>query len=195
MNKRLLIGLLLLANSALAETFSQSLVDAAIQRTEKRVRYDGSYFAIAYPGGDVPETIGVCTDVIIRSYRALGIDLQVRVHQDMSQHFALYPSQKIWGLRATDRNIDHRRVPNLQVFFARHGENLAITDKADDYAPGDIVTWMLPGNRPHIGIVTDRMSRLTGRPFIAHNIGLGPKLNDMLFAYPITGHYRYQPES
>ncbi len=146
---------------------------------------------IAYPGGDVPNNIGVCTDVLIRSYRALGIDLQRLVHEDMVAHFDLYPSRRIWGLTKPDRNIDHRRVPNLQRFFTRHGTNLAVTRHANDYKPGDIVTWMLPGNLPHIGIVTDKFNQPTGSPLIVHNIGKGPRLEDILFRYPITGHYRY----
>ncbi len=178
----------------MAQSFEEDLVIAAIERTKHFVRYDGSYFSISYPNGDVPPNIGVCTDVIIRSYRALGTDLQVLVHEDMIKNFAKYPSKRIWGLESTDRNIDHRRVPNLQVFFSRHGVPLPVTNNKDDYAPGDTVTWMLPGNLPHIGIVTDRASPSTGNPLIVHNIGAGPSLDDMLFSYRITGHYRYVPE-
>ena len=169
------------------------LVEAAIERTTHTVRYDGRYVAIDYPNGDVPPNIGVCTDVIIRSYRKLNIDLQRLVHEDMKQHFDLYPSRTIWGLTKTDRNIDHRRVPNLQVFFSRFGKALPISTQPSDYQPGDLVTWMLPGNLPHIGIVTDRIHGQSGNPLIAHNIGAGPQLQDMLFSYPITGHYRYLP--
>ena len=171
-----------------ATASSTALVAAALARTEAKIRYDGRYFAIAYPGGDVPADIGVCTDVVIRSYRALGIDLQQRVHEDMRANFALYP--KNWGLTGTDRNIDHRRVPNLQRFFERHGQSLAVSDNPEDYQAGDLVTWMLPGNLPHIGIVVDRQNT-SGRPLIVHNIGAGPQLEDVLFAYPQTGHYRY----
>jgi len=169
----------------------RALIIAARERTTQHVRYDGSYIPIAYPNGDVPANIGVCTDVIIRSFRKIGIDLQKKVHEDMSRNFDHYPSRRIWGLTAPDRNIDHRRVPNLQVFFARFGRELPITNNPDDYLPGDIVTWMLPGNLPHIGIVIDELSRDGKRPLIVHNIGRGPKMNDMLFDYPITGHYRY----
>ena len=126
---------------ALSETFQAGLVSAALERTQHRVRYDGSYHAIDYPGGDVPAHIGVCTDVIIRSYRALGTDLQKLVHEDISSHFADYPSQRIWGLKHPDRNIDHRRVPILQTFFSRKGETLPVTDNHEDYQPGDLVTW------------------------------------------------------
>ena len=176
---------------AVPTSLQQKLVDAALQRTTQQVRYDGSYLRIAYPGGDVPADIGVCTDVVIRSYRALGIDLQKLVHEDMRDNFSSYPSKRIWGLSRPDSNIDHRRVPNLQAFFRRHGTELPVTRQAADYQPGAIVSWMLPGNLPHIGIVTNQLAPDTGRPMIVHNIGAGPKLEDMLFSYPITGHYLY----
>lgn len=188
-----LLWTLVYAPAGTAETFAQTLVAAAIARTQHEVRYDGSYRSIPYPNGDVPGDIGVCTDVIIRSYRALGIDLQVLVHEDMSSHFDLYPSQRIWGLSGPDSNIDHRRVPNLQTFFARHGKVLPISPEPGEYAAGDIVTWMLPGNLPHIGIVTATVSDASGNPLVVHNIGAGPMLEDRLFAYEITGHYRYVP--
>jgi uncharacterized protein YijF (DUF1287 family) len=146
-----------------------------------------------YPAGDVQEGVGVCTDVVIRAYRKLCIDLQELVHLDMKSHFSEYPSRRIWGLSRPDTNIDHRRVPNLQVFFSRHGQKLRATETPHDYMPGDLVTWMLPGNLPHIGIVTDRYNPTTNTPEIVHNIGRGPKLEDMLFRYPITRHYRYLP--
>ena len=199
MNMRLLFILLafLICTHINAGTTPSSqatqLVEAAIERTTHTVRYDGRYVAIDYPNGDVPPNIGVCTDVIIRSYRKLNIDLQRLVHEDMKQHFDLYPSRTIWGLTKTDRNIDHRRVPNLQVFFSRFGKALPISTQQGDYQPGDLVTWMLPGNLPHIGIVTDRIHGQSGNPLIVHNIGAGPQLQDMLFSYPITGHYRYLP--
>lgn len=135
----------------------------------------------------------MCTDVVIRSYRQLGTDLQKLVHEDISANFSAYPSRRIWGLGTPDKNIDHRRVPNLQVFFARHGEVLPVSDVGSDYRPGDLVTWILPGNLPHIGIITDKISSLTGNPMVVHNIGSGPKLEDMLFEYTITGRYRYVP--
>ncbi|PKM04356.1 MAG: DUF1287 domain-containing protein [Gammaproteobacteria bacterium HGW-Gammaproteobacteria-6] len=175
--------------------FEQKLVLAALERTTHTVRYDGAYHRIGYPGGDVPADIGVCTDVIVRAYRTLGIDLQQLVHEDMRAHFSSYPSRRIWGLSRPDSNIDHRRVPNLQTFFKRQGTELPISTEASDYQPGAIVTWMLPGNLPHIGIVTDQIAADSGRPLIVHNIGAGPKLEDRLFAYPITGHYRFAPAS
>ncbi|MDM3870156.1 DUF1287 domain-containing protein [Porticoccus sp. W117] len=194
MNKMLLVSAFFLIQPCFADSFQQDMVSAAMDRTKQHVIYDGSYRAISYPNGDVPANIGVCTDVVIRCYRALGVDLQVLVHEDMVTNFAAYPSKRIWGLNKTDKNIDHRRVPNLQTFFERHGEVLPVTEKAEDYAPGDLVTWVLPGNLPHIGIVTDRLSKTSGTPLIVHNIGSGPSLDDMLFAYEITGHYRYVPE-
>ena len=185
--------LLFFSQGAYSQSFADRLVDAAIDRTSHNVRYDGAYHSIGYPGGDVPSTIGVCTDVVIRTYRALGYDLQKLVHEDMQPNFAEYPSKRIWGLSSTDRNIDHRRVPNLQVFFARKGKVLPITQNAKDYAPGDLVTWVLPGNLPHIGVVSDRVAPGSGNPMIVHNIGAGPQLQDMLFRYPIAGHYKYDP--
>lgn len=165
------------------------LVQAALERTEREVRYDGRYIQIDYPGGDVPADIGVCTDVVIRSFRRIGVDLQVLVHEDMHEHFNEYPA--LWGLSRTDRSIDHRRVPNLQAFFSRHGVSLEVSDQEENYRPGDLVTWMLPGNLPHIGIVVDRRSTKTNRPLVVHNIGSGPVAADILFNHPITGHYRY----
>lgn len=191
MIRLILVATLLLSRSTYASSFEQKIVEAAIERTHQRVTYDGSYFSIEYPNGDVPEDIGVCTDVIIRTYRALGVDLQVLVHEDISKNFEAYPSKRIWGLTKADKNIDHRRVPNLQAFFSRHGKVLPISRTANDYSPGDLVTWMLPGNLPHIGIVTNRVSPVSGNPMIVHNIGAGPVHEDMLFAYKITGHYRY----
>jgi uncharacterized protein YijF (DUF1287 family) len=178
--------------AASADAFVDSLVAAALAQTGQSVRYDGSYRRIPYPGGDVPSDVGVCTDVVIRAYRAVGVDLQQRVHEDMTRAFAEYP--RSWGLRRPDSNIDHRRVPNLQAYFRRRGVGLAVTRDPMDYVAGDIATWMLPGNLPHIGIVTDRRSPDGTRPLIVHNIGNGPELEDMLLQFPITGHYRYRGE-
>jgi uncharacterized protein YijF (DUF1287 family) len=171
-----------------SSSFSDRLVAAAVAQTGSRVTYDGSYRRLAYPGGDVPASIGVCTDVVIRAYRVVGIDLQVKVHEDMLRAFRAYP--RLWGMVSPDSNIDHRRVPNLQTFFRRHGAELRGTRDPAAYLAGDLVTWLLPGNLPHIGIVTGRKAP-SGRPMIVHNIGRGPEVEDMLFAYPITGHYRY----
>ena len=189
--------LILLAATSLARaepglSFAERLEAAALERTRHFVVYDGAYVAIAYPMGDVAPNRGVCTDVVVRAYRALGIDLQRLVHEDMAADFAAYPA--FWGLKRPDRNIDHRRVPNLAAFFTRHGRRLPVTRDPADYRPGDLVTWTVGGNRPHIGIVTSRRSLFGGRPLIVHNIGFGPELEDMLFDYPITGHYRYHPE-
>jgi len=169
----------------------QQLVTAAIAQTTQHVQYNGRYFKIPYPNGDVPAQFGVCTDVVIRAYRKLNIDLQQLVHEDMLKNFAHYPAKRNWGQTTTDSNIDHRRVPNLQTFFTRHGKSLPISTQGEDYQAGDLVTWMLPGNLPHIGIVTDKKSSDGLRPLIVHNIGAGPQHEDMLFDFPITGHYRY----
>jgi hypothetical protein len=175
---------------AARQAFLDRLVAAAIERTHHTVRYDSSYVGIPYPGGDVPQETGACTDEIIRMYRALGIDLQKEVHEDMARNFSAYPQKKRWGARRPDPNIDHRRVPNLMVFFERKGETLAITDRGEDYSPGDLVTWELRSGVPHIGIVVDRNAP-AGHYMIVHNIGEGPKMEDVLFAFKITGHYRY----
>ncbi|MGI1680101.1 MAG: DUF1287 domain-containing protein [Cellvibrionaceae bacterium] len=169
------------------------LVQAGIARTKLTIRYDGSYQNIDYPNGDVPSHIGVCTDVVIRAYRAVNVDLQQLVHEDMKANFSQYPSQHIWGMKSTDTNIDHRRVPNLQMFFSRVGEELSITPNQTDYLAGDLVTWLLPGNLPHIGIVSNQLDEKSKTPLIIHNIGSGPELSNMLFSYRITGHYRYFP--
>ena len=193
-SRRILIVLLALPPAALAQgqamtdAHAGKLVAAAIAQTRSSVTYDGSYRRIGYPGGDVPETIGVCTDVVIRAYRRVGVDLQVKVHEDMTRAFKSYP--QLWGLSRPDPNIDHRRVPNLQAFLRRAGADLPVSRDAGAYRAGDLVTWMLPRNLPHIGIVTGERSP-TGAPLMVHNIGRGPEVEDMLFKYPITGHYRY----
>ena len=172
-------------------TFADDFIAAARRQIGVTLYYDPAYVRLPYPNGDVPAERGVCTDVVIRAYRALGVDLQQRVHEDMRAAWAAYP--KLWGLRATDRNIDHRRVPNLATFFSRHGQRLSISQTdASLYAPGDIVTWRLPSGVPHIGIVSAQ--RRSGRPLILHNIGAGTQLEDMLFDYTVTGRYRYEPE-
>ncbi len=169
------------------DDFTRQLVDAAVERTRHRVRYDGSYRRIPYPGGDVPDGVGVCTDVVIRSYRAAGIDLQREVHEDMTTVFSQYPA--LWGLRRPDPNIDHRRVPNLRAFFRRRGAELPVTA---EYLPGDVVTWKLASGRPHIGLVIDRRVADGTRPLIVHNVGAGPQVDDALLRYRLTGHYRYR---
>lgn len=185
---------LFLSGPSFGQTFESDLVQSALDRINHDVVYDGSYISIPYPNGDVPSNIGVCTDVVIRSYRKSGYDLQKLVHEDMKASFSSYPSKRIWGLNSTDKNIDHRRVPNLQTFFSRNGSSLPVTMEKSDYKPGDLVTWMVNGRLPHIGIVTDKVSFKTGNPLIVHNIGSGPELDDMLFKYPITGHYKYVPD-
>ncbi len=170
--------------------FLDKLVEAAVERTTQQVRYDPAYFSIGYPGGDVPAEVGVCTDEVIRSYRKVGVDLQKEVHEDMARNFSLYPRK--WGLKKTDTNIDHRRVPNLMVFFERQAAGLPLSDDARDYKPGDIVTWDLGGQLTHIGIVVNVPSPAdVNRLMIVHNIGAGPQMEDVLFNWKITGHYRY----
>jgi uncharacterized protein YijF (DUF1287 family) len=170
--------------------FRVRLAAAAIERTHHTVRYTPAYVKIPYPGGDVPAGTGVCSDEVIRAYRALGIDLQQEVHKDMKDNFAAYPGKLKWLTRRADSNIDHRRVPNLMTFFARKGEVLAVTKRAEDYQPGELVTWDLGGNVPHIGMLVDQKAA-GGRYLIVHNIGQGPKMEDVLFNWKITGHYRY----
>jgi uncharacterized protein YijF (DUF1287 family) len=173
------------------QEFLRRLVAAAIERTHHAVRYDPAYVKIPYPGGDVPAGTGVCADEVIRPYRAVGVDLQKEVHEDMKENFSAYPRRLRWLAWRPDANIDHRRVPNLMVFFSRKGETLGITNRAEDYTPGDLVTWDLGGNVPHIGIVVDQKSPASGRYMIVHNIGQGPRMEDVLFNWKITGHYRY----
>lgn len=172
------------------KTFEEKLSDAAISITSDKVTYDPAYFPIKYPNGDIPKNKGVCTDVVIRTYRKLGIDLQKEVHEDMGKNFSKYP--KKWGLKTTDSNIDHRRVPNLEVFFTRFGKKLPVTQNPADYKTGDIVTWMINDKLPHIGIVTNRKSADNKRLLLVHNVGRGQVLEDCLFAYAINGHYQYQ---
>lgn len=189
--RALLAGFLSLpATPAFAETWAAKLVAAAEAQIGQTLRYDGSYVKIAYPGGDVPLEYGVCTDVVIRAYRAgLGIDLQKLVHEDMRRNFSAYPAR--WGLKKPDPNIDHRRVPNLQTFFRRQSAELAISAEPGDYRAGDLVTMVLPGNLPHIAIVSEGLNDDRSRPLLIHNIGAGAKKEDVLFAFEVTGHYRF----
>ena len=182
---------------ARADITGADLAAAALDRTHHAVVYDGRYVSIPYPMGDVPADIGVCTDVVIRSYRQFGVDLQQLVHEDMQQAFAAYPA--LWGLARPDSNIDHRRVPNIRRFLERQGASLIVTDDPADYLPGDLVTYNLRGNDsgggslPHIGIVSAHKSA-DGVPLLVHNIGAGPQIEDVLFSYPMTGHYRFLPD-
>jgi uncharacterized protein YijF (DUF1287 family) len=169
----------------------QKVIEGAKRQVGVTRYYDPAYRALRYPGGDVPLDRGVCTDVVIRAYRNAGVDLQVRVHEDMKRNFARY--SQAWGLRAPDPNIDHRRVPNLATFFARNGESIRVTNRGADYKPGDVVTWLLSAGVPHIGIVSDVRVRGSDRYLIVHNIGAGAQMEDILFTYRLTGHYRYKP--
>ena len=169
--------------------FGVRLAAAAEERATHVVRYDATYLRIPYPMGDVPASQGVCSDEVVRAYRLLGVDLQRLVHEDMLRAFHAYPTR--WGMGAPDPNIYHRRVPNLAVFFARHGQALPASGDAKDYNPGDIIAWALPDGRPHIGIVTEERTSDGARPLVLHNIGWGPHIEDMLLAFKITGHFRY----
>lgn len=171
-------------------SFHNKLSAAAIELTKQSVTYDPAYYNIPYPNGDVPVGKGVCTDVIIRAYRKLGIDLQKEVHEDMKSHFSKYPNY--WGRTKPDKNIDHRRVPNLMTFFSRYGTVKPISTRSRDYLPGDVVCWNLKGGLTHIGLVVNRLSGDGKRHLIVHNIGGGQELSDCLFSYKIIGHYRYK---
>lgn len=151
------------------------------------VEYDPAYVVLPYPGGDVAPERGVCTDVVIRAFRGIGLDLQKAVHEDMKKAFAAYPRN--WGLKRPDKNIDHRRVPNLRTYFKRRGWEVPLTRNAADYKPGDLVTCIVGGNLPHIMIVSNRRAA-DGTPLIIHNIGAGTEEEDALFLFPLTGHYR-----
>ena len=185
----LLVAWLGWCNSLQAATIdSAQLVQAARSQVGVTLGYDPVYRRLDYPGGDVPLATGVCTDVLIRALRQQGLDLQKSVHEDMRAHFSAYPRN--WGLQRPDRNIDHRRVPNLMTWFKRQGMALKVSDKPADYRAGDIVTWDLGRGLTHIGIVSDRTS-LAGVPLVLHNIGRGTQEEDILFGFAITGHYRF----
>ena len=180
------------AMAGVAAPWAARLIAAARRQIGTTTIYDPAYVGLKYPMGDVPRERGVCTDVVIRAYRdAFAIDLQKLVHEDMAASFARYP--KIWGLKRPDRNIDHRRVPNLEVYLARRSAGLPVSANAADYQPGDLVTQRLPGNLPHIAIVSDETGA-GGQPLVIHNIGAGARLEDTLFAFTINGHYRFAPE-
>lgn len=189
MKIKILIIFLLFFNLVLSQ-FKDTLSVSALELTKQEVTYDPSYFSIDYPNGDIPADKGVCTDVIIRAYRLIGIDLQKDVHEDMQANFNKYPDN--WGLTKPDKNIDHRRVPNLMTLFERRGKIKPITNKPEDYSPGDIVCWNLASGIPHIGIVVHLKSEDGLRNLVVHNIGAGQVLEDCLFDFEITGHYRYK---
>lgn len=192
--KTLLLYLFLISSviydSACQSTFYYQLSEAAIELTSHPVLYDPGYYSLVYPGGDVPDDRGVCTDVIIRAYRKLGIDLQKEVHEDMKANFSKYPAY--WGLTRTDPSIDHRRVPNLMTFFKRQGTAKPISVRGEDYSPGDIVFWNLGSGIAHVGMVVNKRSSDGGRYLVVHNIGNGQVMEDCLFKYEITGHYQFQ---
>jgi uncharacterized protein len=183
------------SSTAAQREFTRKVIGAAIEQTRHPARYDSSYVRIPYPGGDVPADTGVCTDVVIRAYRAAGVDLQKEVHEDMAHNLTAYRQRWATPSARTDTNIDHRRVPNLATFFSRKGQSLPPTTSGEDYVPGDLVTWDLGGGVAHIGIVVDRKLSHSGRYLVVHNIGRGPMLEDVLFSWKITGHYRYFGDS
>jgi uncharacterized protein YijF (DUF1287 family) len=167
----------------------KQVIDGAIDQIGKTTSYDASYQSIEYPNGDVPLETGVCSDVIVRAFRKGGIDLQKEIHEDMKDNFSAYPTR--WGLSQTDANIDHRRVPNLQTFFTRKGKSLSTGGSSDNFLPGDIVTWDLGGGIDHVGLVVNVWYKPSQRYLIVHNIGVGTRMEDVLFAWKVTGHYRY----
>jgi len=166
----------------------KKVVDSAIDQTEQTTEYDPSYAKLDYPNGDVPLVRGVCADVIVRAFRSAGIDLQTEVHEDMFRHFSAYPNK--WGARGPDKNIDHRRVPNLMTLFERRAKSVPITTKPSDYVPGDVVAWELDNHLLHIGLVTDAVADGSKTYLVVHNIGAGAKLEDVLMSWKIIGHYR-----
>lgn len=168
-------------------TKGEKLVAAAKEQIGVTTSYDPAYVSLKYPGGDIAKEKGVCTDVVIRALREMDFDLQKLVHEDMKKNFSKYP--KIWGLQRTDRNIDHRRVPNLKTYFKRRGIEIPLSKKKEDYLPGDFVTCTVAGRLPHIMIVSNK--KKDGVPMVVHNIGSGAKEEACLFDYPITGHYRW----
>ena len=167
----------------------KQMLAGAIAQAGVTTSYDPSYVALDYPGGDVPEQTGVCSDVVVRAFRKAGIDLQKEIHEDMKAARSDYPTK--WGATTVDSNIDHRRVLNLMAYFRRKGKSLPVSNNATDYQPGDIVAWDLTSGIDHIGIVTNMLSDSEDRYLIVHNIGLGTRVEDVLFDWPIKGHYRF----
>lgn len=194
MSRRGVLGLLLalpFGNRARAgppADWALRLVRAAEAQIGVTTIYDPAYVRLVYPGGDVPADRGVCTDVVIRAYRALGFDLQKTVHEDMACAFSAYP--KRWGLKRPDRNIDHRRVDNLRVFLKRRGAELPVDGAV--WEAGDLATLLLPGNLPHIGIVSADAGP-DGLPLLVHNIGAGARKEAVLGRFRVTGRYRFPP--
>jgi uncharacterized protein len=191
---QIVCAVFLLVSGALAQQLpassnAQIVSRAALAQIGKTLYYDPAYSTLAYPNGDVPLERGVCTDVVIRAFRAVGVDLQRLVHEDMRRAFGVYP--KLWGLSRPDRNIDHRRVANLEVFLTRRGKKIALSSRGLDYAAGDVVTWTLPNGRLHIGVVSNKLEPSGQRPLVAHNVGAGTQLEDILFAYTLRMRFRY----
>ena len=176
-------------DDAISSPEVRKVVESALEQTRVTTGYTQEYVSLSYPGGDLPAHTGACTDVVIRAFRAVGVDLQKEVHEDMAKSFSAYPRK--WGLKKPDRNIDHRRVPKLMTFFERRGRDVGISADASAYLPGDVVAWDLGGGVTHIGIVTAEYDEASGRFLIVHNIGAGARLEDVLFGWKVIGHYRY----
>jgi uncharacterized protein len=185
----LIISALCVYGAAAPVDSIKKIIDHAKWQTTVTKDYDPAYVGLAYPMGDVPITTGVCTDVIVRAFRSVGIDLQRQVHEDMLKHFSEYP--RTWGLKRPDANIDHRRVSNLTTLFKKLGKEVPVSQNGSDYLPGDIVTWVIGKDTDHIGMVSDEKVEGVDRYYVIHNIGEGTVSDDVLFQLPITGHYRY----
>ena len=167
----------------------KQFIEGAVEQSKVTTGYDPSYVKLDYPNGDVPGDTGVCSDVVVRAFRKVGIDLQKDLHEDMGRAWSEYP--KRWGARTTDSNIDHRRVLNLATYFTRQGKTVPVSDNRADYLPGDVVAWQLSDGVEHIGILTNLASESDKHYLVVHNIGSGARIEDMLLAWKIIGHYRY----
>jgi uncharacterized protein len=162
------------------------IAQAALEQVGVTTIYAPGYVRLRYPGGDIPPEQGVCSDIIIRAFRHIGVDLQKEVHEDMVKHFGEYP--KIWKMKVPDPNIDHRRVPNLMKYFQRRGKSVRIYS---EFKPGDIVAWQLEFGLFHIGIVSADAVPKENRYYMIHNIGEGARKEDVLHKFKIIGHYRW----
>ncbi len=185
--KKIYLSLLLALGLAAGSLQASTPHEEARKQIGVTTKYDPAYVVIPYPNGDVPKERGVCTDVVIRALRGIGLDLQKAVHEDMKANFSKYPT--IWGLKRPDKNIDHRRVPNLRRYFERQGWSLKVEMKLNNFKPGDLVTCTLNGSLPHIMIISDKKTS-RGIPLVIHNVGRGTVEENFLFHSPLNGHYR-----
>lgn len=184
---------LLISSLKESNGFGGGLAAAALAHSGEKITYDPSYYKIAYPNGDLPANKGVAADVIVRCYRSMGMDLQVLVHEDMSENFRGYPG--LWGAAAPDTNIDHRRVANLQRFFEHKGRTITASRNASDYLPGDIVVWELGNAEKHIGIIVPGPGDRAEEAWVVHNMGAGVKWENILFDYSVQRHFRYPADT